>query len=83
MSAYHYKVYDNQFTPRRHIMDIDATSPANAINKAGFGWIWAAGGTAKPTRKGRGYTNTAVHIFAPETLAAGIARPDFILEREF
>ena len=78
IKPYCYKVYNNQFKPRRFIMSIEANSPNDAIKKAGFDWMHT-----KKTRRGMGYTNTAIYVYAPETVAGGSSRPDFIMERVF
>lgn len=82
MAAYNYNLYDNKYKTRRHIMTIEAASPADAIKKAGFDWIPQDGGKIEKTRRGRGYTNTAIFVSLPETVAAG-AGPDWTFERVF
>jgi hypothetical protein len=82
MNAYQYKLYNNQFSPARHIATINAKSPADAVIKEGFDWVVESGGQITYSRKGKGYTNTTIYIFLPETLAAN-ASPDFIFKRIF
>jgi len=65
------------------IMDVAADCPARAISKAGFDGLIESGGAARYTRKGAGYTNTAIYIYEPVAAALGCKRPDFIMRRKF
>ena len=81
---YSYKVYNTYFRPRRHIMDVGGVSPTQAIKKAGFDWIPEAGGKIVKTRRGKGYTNTAIEVYLPETAnCEKKCGPDYVLERIF
>ncbi|EGO63530.1 hypothetical protein [Acetonema longum] len=79
---YKYNVYNNYLPNRPHIMTIEANSPAAAVKKAYFDFVLQEGGKVEKTRRGKGYTNTAIYIYLPEQVAAG-AGPEWTMERVF
>ena len=81
MYNYNYKLYDTRVKPMVFIMNVESSSPEQAIKKAGFDWIREAGGSIVKSRHGRGFTNSIISVYLPETVSAkGTA--DFILFRQ-
>jgi len=82
LKPYSYMFYNCQFAENRFLFIIQAHSPEEAIKKSGLVWFRKEGGAIHKTRKGKGYTNTAILFYAPETvLANAMSKPDFLLER--
>lgn len=81
-APYAYTVFDNRFSPAKAVMKIGANSPKEAVKIAGFSEVEKGGGKIVKTRRGRGYTNTMIYVYFPETLAAN-AIADFTFKREF
>lgn len=82
--GYSYKVYNTQFKPHRYVQDVCAGSPEQAIKKAGFDWVREQGGQIIKSRQGRGFTNSIISIYVPETVNSDTAcSADFIMIRYF